>query len=44
MTMPNVIPQANSGWWAMMFGIFFLAFVLYVASNGNLAKYKAWIF
>lgn len=44
MTMPNILPQSGSSWWAMMFGVFFLAFVLYVAANGNLAKYKAWIF
>ena len=34
----------NSGWWGMMIGIFFLAFVLYAASAGSLAKYKAFIF
>jgi len=27
-----------------MFGVFFLAFILYTASTGSLAKYKAWIF
>lgn len=42
--MPNIIQQSNSSWWAMMFGVFFLAFVLYTASTGSLAKYKAWIF
>lgn len=38
-------PKAGSGgWWGMMIGLFFLAFVLYTASTGSLAKYKAWIF
>lgn len=42
--MPTVVQPSSSNWWAMMIGIFFLAFVLYAASNGSLPKYKAWIF
>lgn len=37
-------PTSGDGWWGMMIGLFFLAFILYTASAGSLAKYKAWIF
>jgi uncharacterized membrane protein len=43
--MATVAPKlTDSGWWGMMIGLFFLAFILYAASAGSLSKYKAWIF
>jgi hypothetical protein len=30
-------------WGGVMMGSLFVAFILYAASNGSLAKYKAWL-